>query len=160
MPIPTATLKTVNQKMALFMVIAGYMGIPITCVNMLNQTAAVLLLSGADYLQVFEFDQLQAMATFFLELHKYGYMFAHIFFGIWLFPMGYLVFKSGFLPKFIGVWLIIGGSVYVVQTFLIFHFPQYEETISGIAGLSEIVLCLWLLIKGINVLKVQKVSMS
>lgn len=76
--------------------------------------------------------------------------------------MGYLVFKSGFIPKFIGVWLIFGGSVYIVQTFFIFHFPQYQETVSGVAGftgLSEIVLCLWLLIRGINLPKMQQVSM-
>ncbi|NQY37643.1 MAG: DUF4386 domain-containing protein [Alteromonadaceae bacterium] len=55
-----------------------------------------------------------------------SYCWSCIFFGIWLFPMGYLVFKSGFIPKFIGVWLIFGGSVYIVQTFFIFHFPQYQ----------------------------------
>jgi len=146
-------LKSVNQKMALFMVIAGYMGIPVTCINMLNQTAATLLLSGADYLSVFSMEQLQAMAMFFLEMQKYGYLFAHLFFGIWLFPMGFLVFKSGFLPRFLGIWLVLGGCLYIIQTFMIFHFPQLEETISGIAGLtglSEIVFCLWLLIRGVN----------
>ena len=152
--------KSVNKSMALLMVIAGYMGIPIACLNMLNQMAAVMILAEPEYLKVFDSNQLQALATLFLNLQKYGYLIAHIFFGIWLFPMGYLVYKSGFLPKFIGVWLILGGSVYILQTFLFLDFPELEETISGIAGLtglSEIVFCLWLLVKGV---KVEKLDVS
>ena len=147
-------LKSVNRTAALFMVIAGYMGIPITCINMLNQVAAVHILSEPEYLKVFELNQLQALATLFLNLQKYGYLIAHIFFGIWLFPMGYLVYKSIFLPKFIGVWLVLGGIVYILQTFLVFPFPEWQETLSGIAGitgLSEIIFCLWLLAIGVKI---------
>jgi len=144
---------SVNKKAALLMVIAGYMGIPITCINMLNQIAAVLLLGNTEYLQVFTLEQLQALASFFLEMQKNGYLIAHIFFGLWLFPMGYLVMKSNFFPKFIGLWLILGGSVYLIQTFMLFLYPEYQELVSGVAGLtglSEIVFCLWLLLKGVK----------
>jgi hypothetical protein len=145
--------ESVNKSMAFLMVIAGYIGIPITCINMLNQIAAVLILGEPEYLKAFDQNQLQGLATLFLNLQKYGYLIAHIFFGIWLLPMGYLVYKSQFLPKFIGVWLVLGGSVYILQTFLFLDFPELEETISGIAGLtglSEIVFCFWLLIKGVK----------
>ncbi len=145
--------RSVNKNAALFMVIAGYMGIPITCINMLNQIAAVLLLGNTEYLQVFTIEQLQALASFFLEMQKYGYLIAHIFFGLWLFPMGFLVIKSNLFPKFIGFWLILGGSVYLIQTLMLFLFPQHQELVSGVAGLtglSEIVFCLWLLLKGVK----------
>ena len=67
----------------------------------------MLLLSGADYLKVFQADQLQALAMLFFDLHKNGFMIAQIFFGAWLFPLGYLVFKSGFLPRILGIVLMV-----------------------------------------------------
>ena len=92
-------LKVVNKNMASLMVILFLVGVPIAMLNEVTQLAVLRLLSGADYLNTYATDQLQALAYLLLGLHDQGLLIAHIFFGLWLLPMGYLVFKSGFIPK-------------------------------------------------------------
>jgi Domain of unknown function (DUF4386) len=94
-------LKPVNEGVASLMVILILMGLAIGMLNELNQVA-VLLFSSADYLTAFTADQLQALVLLSLDLYEHGFLISHIFFGLWLFPMGYLIFKSGFLPRFLG----------------------------------------------------------
>ncbi|UCE15361.1 MAG: DUF4386 domain-containing protein [Candidatus Bathyarchaeota archaeon] len=94
-------LKPVNNFIALLMVLFGLVMVPIMFINNVNQFAALLLLSGADYLTVFEAGQLHAQVMFFLDLHHHGWLMAQIFWGLWLFPFGYLVFKSGLLKHII-----------------------------------------------------------
>ena len=89
-----ALLKSVNKDLALLFLLLNLGGVAVYSINLLNQFAAVLLLSGTDYLKVFQVDQLQALAMFFLNLHKNGYWIAQIFFGAWLFPLGYLVYME------------------------------------------------------------------
>jgi len=149
-------LKPVNKNFASLMVLFVLAGVAIQCINMLNQFATLLLLSGADYLKVFQADQLRALAMFFLNLHKYGYSSAGIFHGLWLFPLGYLVFKSGYFPRILGVLLIIGCFGFLVDTFTIFLFPSYEATIlqsilSTLPIIGEFSFCGWLLIKGAKI---------
>ena len=83
--------------------------IPIAFLNEVNAIAALVLVRGADFLSVFEKPQRDALATLFLELHHYGFVVAEIFWGLWLFPLGLLAYRSRFLPRFLGVWLVIGG---------------------------------------------------
>ncbi len=99
-------LKPVNKNMASLMVIFVLASVPIWMLSELTQLAALLLLSGADYLRVFTGDQLQALVLLFLNVHESGVNIAQIFWGLWLFPMGYLVFKSRFLPRFLGILLM------------------------------------------------------
>jgi len=143
-------LKPVNKNHALLMVIFILLGVPIAMLSQLNQFAALLLLSGADYLKVFTADQLPAQVMFFLDLHEHGITIAGIFWGLWLFPMGYLVYKSGFLPRILGILLMIGCFGYLIDSFTIFLFPTFK----GIAQFTfwgEVLFPLWLLIKGVNV---------
>jgi hypothetical protein len=144
-------LEPVNKTMASLMVILILVGIGIAMLNELNQFAALLLLGGADSLAAFTTDQLQALASLFLDMYEHGFVLAHIFFGLWLFPMGYLVFKSGFLPKVIGVLLVIAGVGYLVDFTLFFLFPAITVTVSEFTFVGEVALLLWLLIKGVNV---------
>jgi hypothetical protein len=144
-------LKPVNKNMASLMVILILIGLAIGMLNELNQFAALLLLGGADHLTAFTADQLQALASLFLDIYKHGFSIAHIFWGLWLFPLGYLVFKSGFLPKVIGVLLIIAGLGYLVDFTLFFLFPDITVTVSEFTFVGEVLLILWLLIKGVNV---------
>jgi hypothetical protein len=144
-------LKPVNRNMALLMVIFILLGAPIAMLSELNQFAVLVLLSGADYLTVFTTDQLQALAAFFLDLHDHGVSIASIFWGLWLFPMGYLVFKSGFLPRILGILLIIGCFGYLIDFFAPFLFPNFRVTVSQFTFIGELLLPLWLLIKGVNV---------
>jgi hypothetical protein len=120
---------------------------------MLNLFSAVLLLNGADYLNVFPADQLQALAMFFLNLYKNGFMIAQFFFAAWLFPLGYLVFKSGYLPKILGIILMVECFAWLMYPFQFFLFPAYEviSYISFTVGfIGEFSLTLWLLIKGVQ----------
>ncbi len=143
-------LKAVNKTHALFMVIFMLVAVPIAMLNELNQFAALLLLSGADYLTVFTADQLQALMPLFLGLHKYGINIAGIFWGLWLFPMGYLVYKSGYIPRILGILLMIGCFGYLIDSFAIFLYPSFKE-IALFTFWGEVLFPLWLLIKGVNV---------
>ncbi|HMB22819.1 MAG TPA: DUF4386 domain-containing protein [Anaerolineales bacterium] len=146
-------LKSVNQDLALLFVFLNLGGVAVQCLNMLNLFSAVLLLSGVDYLNVFQVDQLQALAMLFLDLYKNGFMIAQFFYGAWLFPLGYLVFKSGYLPKILGIVLMVECFGWLMYPFQFFFFPAY----TGITYLSfamgfigEFSLTLWLLIKGVQ----------
>jgi hypothetical protein len=149
-------LKLVNKNMASLMVIFVLVTVPIGMLNELNNFAVLILLSGADYLKVFTADQLQALVMFFLDLHKLGLLIAHIFWGLWLFPMGYLVFKSGFLPRILGILLMIGCFGYLIQSFATFLFPDFKLNIIFFTSWGELLLPLWLVIKGVNVEKWKK----
>jgi hypothetical protein len=147
-------LKPVNKDLALLFMLLNLGGVAIWCLNLLFEFAVLLLLSGADYLKVFRVDQLQALAMLFLNLYQIGFMISQIILNLWLFPLGYLVFKSGFLPRILGIMLIIDGFGMVIWSFQFFYFPGYE-TISYlflvVSFIAEGSLCLWLLIKGVNV---------
>ena len=144
-------LNVVNKNMAALMVIFALMAVPIAMLNELNQLAAVLLLSGADYLKAFTAAQLQALVYAFLRLHGQGLNIAQIFWGLWLFPMGYLVFKSGFLPRVLGLLLIVAGFGYVIQSFASLLWPSLQVDLIFVTGWGELFFLLWLLIKGVNV---------
>ncbi len=144
-------LKPVNKNIALLFLLLNLGGVAVQCINMLNLFSAVLLSSGADYLKVFQADQLQALAMLFLFLYKNGFMIAQLFYGAWVFPLGYLVFKSGFLPKILGIVLMVecfGWLMYPIQFFLFpsYGFISYLSIAVGFIG--EFSLTLWLLIMG------------
>ena len=144
-------LKSVNKNLALLFLLLNLGGVAVYSINLLNQFAAVLLLSGADYLQVFQADQLQALAMFFLNLHHNGYWIAQIFFGAWLFPLGYLVYKSGFLPRILGIVMMIHFVGWTMTSLLLFLFPGFTAityVTYPLGFISEFGLTLWLLIMG------------
>jgi hypothetical protein len=145
-------LKQVNENLALLFLLLNLVGVAVMCVSDLFLITSQLLLSGADYLKVFQTDQLQALTMLFLNIYKNGFSgIAQIFFSAWLFPLGYLVFKSGFLPKILGIILMVecfGWLMYPIQFFL---FPGNEVLFylsSAIGFIGEFSLALWLLIMG------------
>ncbi|PYQ56893.1 MAG: DUF4386 domain-containing protein [Acidobacteria bacterium] len=147
--------KAVDQNQATLMVIlGGLMVAPIYFLNSLNDAAALLLARGADFLSVFQKPQRDAIAMLFLRLHHHGVVANEIFWGLWLFPLALLVLKSGFFPRFLGVWLIINGFAYVIDSFTGLLLPQYEDMVSNImfpALFGELAFMLWLVIKGAKV---------
>jgi hypothetical protein len=156
-------LKPVNKNLALLMVMFVLVAVSIAFINELNKFAALLLLSGADYLTAFAADQLHALVMLFLDLHEYGVHINSMFFGLWLLPLGYLVFKSGFLPRILGILLMIGWFGYMLEFFTFFLFPDFNAAIGPvfqILGIGEFLLVLWLLIKGVNVEKWEKLSLE
>lgn len=143
-------LKQVDRNQAVLMVVLVVVAVTITCLNMLNQFAALLLLNGGDYLAVFDTNQLNALVLFFLNLQKAGYLIAQVFFGLWLLPLGYLVYKSGFLPKIIGALLVVACFGYLLDVVTFSLFPTFDIIVSEFTFIGELLLLLWLLVKGVN----------
>lgn len=144
-------LKGVNQGQAALMVILIVVSVPIAFLNVLNSIAALVLVRGADFLSIFEKPQREALAMLFLKLHGQGFVVAEIFWGLWLFPLGLLVYRSRFLPRFLGVWLILAGVAWVILSLTGVLSPEYYDkanTYLQPAIIGEIVFMFWLLIKG------------
>lgn len=145
--------KGVDKTQASLMVVFVVAAVPVAFLNMLNQFAVLHILGGADYLTVFGQNQLNAAVMFFLNLHNQGLITVEVFWGLWLLPLGLLILKSGFIPKVVGVLLIIACLGYLVDFLTRLLFPSYAAIISPIAGASkfgELVIILWLLIKGVR----------
>jgi hypothetical protein len=118
-------LKGVNRHASL-MVTLIVVSIPIAFLNELNSIAALVLARGADFVSILEKPQRQALALLFLNLHHYGLVFAEIFWGLWLFPLGLLVYRSRFLPRFLGAWLALAGFAWVILSLTGILLPQYQ----------------------------------
>jgi hypothetical protein len=144
-------LRPVNKDNAVLMVVLALLGVPMAFLNEVNHLAVLLLLSGPDYLGAFTPDQLHAQAMLFLDNRQSGILVTQIFWGLWLLPLGYLVFKSGFLPKLLGILLIIGGCGYLFDSGAQLLFPSFDATISQFTFVGEVLLPLWLLTRGVNV---------
>jgi hypothetical protein len=144
-------LKGVNRRHASLMVTLIVVSVPIAFVNELNSIAALVLVRGGDFLSAFESPQRYAAAMFFLNLHGRGFVVAEIFWGLWLFPLALLVYRSRFLPRFLGVWLALAGVAWVIVSLTGILLPQYQDNVYGYAQpaiLGEIAFMLWLTIKG------------
>lgn len=146
-------LKPVNKTLALVATFARLAMTILQGINLLNYFFVLLLLSGAGYLSVFTTEQLQALVMLFLNAHQAVVLIWGVAFGLHLLLLGYLVYKSGYLPKVIGILLIIAAFCYFIQSFGNLLFPQSEALFSmiGLLSILEIALPLWLLIKGVNV---------
>lgn len=144
--------KAVNETLARQVVILGaLLSVPIMFVNVLNDVAALVLVSGADFLSVFEKPQLDALAYLFIGLHDAGITVASIFWGLWLFPFGMLVIRSGFIPRVFGVLLMIAGVAYVASSFATLVLPRYAPLVEKVAMplyFGELPIIFWLLIWG------------
>src|SRR5882724_8444763 len=125
--------------------------VPIAFLNELNSIAALVLVRGADFLSMFEKPQRDALAMLFLNLHNHGFVVAEIFWGLWLFPLALLVYRSPFLRRLLGVWISLAGVAWIVLSLTAILVPQYEDRVYSYAQpafFGEIAFMLWLLIKG------------
>jgi hypothetical protein len=141
--------KTVNKDRAVSMAVLALLGVPMALLNEVNRLAAVRLLSGADT-AVFSSSQLQARAMQFLDMWESGISVTLAIWGLWLLPLSVLVFRSGFLPKPVGILLAIAGAGYVIDSGTQLLFPGIP-TIGRFTFVGELLFPLWLLIKGVNV---------
>jgi hypothetical protein len=144
-------LKGVNQRHASLWVILVVVAIPIAFLNELNSIAALVLVRGADFLYIFEKPQRDALAMLFLNLHGEGIGVVEMLWGLGFFPLALLVYWSRFLPRFLGVWLAIDGSAYVILSLTSVLLPQYRDkvfTYGQPAFFGEVAFMLWLVIKG------------
>jgi hypothetical protein len=144
--------KGVDQNLAVLVVIfGGVMPATINFVSVVSDAAALMVVRGADFLSVFDKPQRDALAMLFLRLGDHQNTAAEILWGVWLLPLALLVYRSRFLPRFLGVWLAIGGFAYVILSLMGELLPQYQETVFTYAQpafFGELAIMLWLVIKG------------
>jgi hypothetical protein len=144
-------LSGVSKTHASLMVIFGVAFVPFMCMNTVSEVAALMLLRGADFLPGFSQTQRESVAMLFLGVHRYGYLVGWIF-GLSLFHFGVCVWKSGFLPRFLGALLIGASFGYLAVSLTPFLMPSYVNIVSRLANvllmLGEPVVILWLLIVG------------
>lgn len=146
-------LKPVQKNIALLFLLLNAAGVAVQCLSLLFLFAPMLISGSADLQKVFEPNQMEALNLLFFNLHKSGFTIAQIFFGTWLFPLGYLVYKSGFLPKWLGILLIADCAGCLIWFFQFFLLPGYDIiTYPGLAisFVAEFSLGLWLVIKGVK----------
>src|SRR5258708_34468897 len=144
-------LKGVNRRHASLMVTLIVVSIPIAFVNELNSIAALVLVRAADFLSIFDKPQRDALAMLFLRLHGQGFVVDEIFWGLWLFPLASLVYRSRFLPRFLGVWLALAGFAWVILSLTGVLSPHYYDkvyTFTQPAVLRELAFMLWLAMQG------------
>ena len=144
--------RPVSVRLARQLVVFGcLLSVPIVFINILNEVAALILLSGADYLSAFTTPQLDGLAYTLTRVHARGLDVAAIFWGVWLFPFGLLVIKSEFIPRVVGYLLLIAGTAYVVNSFTAMCAPHYLDAVGKVTGIlyfCEPPIMLWLLIWG------------
>ena len=146
--------KPVNKTFSQFLLLCAVISVAMFCQNSLNQFSALELLTNTDYSDAFKSEQLQVLSMFFQNIHAKGYYVNQIFFGMYLFPLGYMIVKSAIVPKIIGIFLILGFIGDMIDFVVYFLFPKAEsvllDNITIPADIGEISLCLWLLIMGVR----------
>ena len=145
-------LSPVNRRIASAFVILNAIAVAIMGVNTLNHVGALLVATNPTYTTGFGAQSADALALLFLDLHHQGYLIAQIFFGLWLLPLGYLVYRSGYFPRVLGILLMIGCFGYLADIVVIYSSPILESVLSPYlalpAGLAEMAFLVWLLAKG------------
>lgn len=145
--------KHVNEGQAKLMFYLFFVTVPVSFVMEALQISSLMVLKG-EVLKSFELIQRQDLARFFLKINDYGNIVMELFWGLWLFPFGLLVYQSRFIPRILGIFLILNGIAYVIHCFAHLLFPDYQNLVAQIATpfwiLGEISVTLWLLIKGVK----------
>jgi uncharacterized protein DUF4386 len=148
-------LKGVNLQLATVMVILILIDAPLAFLSVANQVATLAFLRGdADFLAVFDKPQRDALATLLIYVDRQGVLVSEMFWGLWLLPLGLLVYRSGFLPRLLGVWLFINGLAYITISLTGLLLSQRIEVVSTIVTpvlFGEVAFMLWLLIVGAHV---------
>lgn len=144
--------KSVNEHLAWHLVCLGALvSVPVMFLNVVNEIAALTLVKGAAFLAVFGPEQREALAYLFLRMHGQGVVIASVFWGLWLFPFGLLVIRSGFIPRVFGVLLIVAGASYLASSFAELVMPSWSAAIEPVAmvlSIAEVPILFWLAIWG------------
>ena len=140
----------VNRDVAVVMVAFVLISNAVTVVSLVFQYSAPLLLTSSDYSTLFTTDQWLAQVQFFINMQVHADKAAQIF-SLWVILLGFLMFKSGYLPKLLGILMMVAGVGYVADFLVFFLLPQLDVQIAGFAFLAEVAFPFWLLIKGVDV---------
>lgn len=143
-------LNSVNKNVAIAMVALAVVSIPISFMNLVGRLDVLSLISGAQYLDVFTTEQLNSQIILLLKSYNNGIKLLMVFWGLWLFPFGYLIYKSGFIPRVFGILLMAGCFSYLIRFTAAMLFPEMSipSFVRLPASFGEIGTCLWLLIMG------------
>lgn len=142
--------RPVNRRLSLIAAFFSLVGCAILAFSTLFQIAPLVVLGGSQYLSVFKVEQLRALASLFLEFYGQGVSICFVFFGVYCLLIGYLIFKSSFLPRILGVLMGFAGLGWL--TFLFPPLADYVSPYNLVLGfLAELALMLWLLVMGVNV---------
>lgn len=147
-------LRPVNRNLALLFLVLNAVGVAITGASMLPLVSALLQGDTASHMQAYSAGQLEGLAYLSINTYKVGFVTAQLFFATWLFPLGYLVYKSGFLPRFLGALLVLDGiavMIWFVQALLLPDYPAIRTPGLVVSFIAEVGLALWLLVKGVKV---------
>lgn len=144
--------RDVDRKQARVLVLMVVASASIDMVNLLNQVAPLILLSGAGFLSALARPQLESLSMVFLKLHSHGVHLEMVFWGLWLIPFGVLVYKSGWFPKILGVLLIAANFAYLAVAFTYLVAPAYDQIVARFASpvwsVGELPIIFWLAIMG------------
>jgi hypothetical protein len=156
--------KHVNERQARLLVALVVVQVPAAFFMGAGNIASLMIFKG-DMLKTFELAQRQDLAVLFLKIGDYGVLALEMFWGLWLFPLAILVYRSRFLPRFLGAWLAITGIFYVVLSVTSILLPQYKDMILGSpfalpAEIGEMAFMLWILIRGANMKAVNSSPMK
>jgi hypothetical protein len=146
-------LKPVNKTLSLIAAVSRLIMTTIHGFNLINYFFVIILLSGAGFMSGFETGQINSLVMLFLEAHSFGFTIGIAFLTIHVFVLGYLIFKSGYFPKVLGILFIAAGIGYLVDSFALLLSPNYTTTpiyLSLPIAIAEIAFPVWLLIKGVN----------
>jgi hypothetical protein len=145
-------LSPVNRRVAATFVVLVAIAAAIMGLNLLNHMGALLVATDATYISAFGSTAADGLALLLLDLHRHGYLIAQIFFGGWLLPLGWLVYRSGFLPRTLGVLLIVGGASYLLDLAVIYTAPGFQSSLATLvvvpAAIAEFAFLGWLLVNG------------
>lgn len=146
-------LRPVHEQLALLFLLLNAVGVALQCASMFPLISALLLGDGAGRMQAFSAPQLEGLAYLSIDLYKTGFITAQLFFGTWLFPLGYLVYRSGFLPRWLGILLILDGfgvMIWFLQALLLPAYPAISYPAWAVGFIAEVGLGVWLLAKGVE----------
>jgi Domain of unknown function (DUF4386) len=146
--------KAVSEKHAMAMAILLLISTPISLLAVLGELAALIVAGGANFLSTFDQHQLDSLSYLFFRLHGQALVVAQVFWGLWLFPFGTLVIRSGFIPRFLGYLLFIAGVGYLIGSLTVLVLPTYKQLgdqIAMILELWELPIIFWLLIWGAKI---------
>jgi hypothetical protein len=141
-------LKPVNKSLSLLAALFRLVYATIFAIALVNYYSVFQLLSGSDYLAIFETSKLHAQVMLSINAFRDGWAVGFVFFGLHLALLGYLVFRSDYIPRILGILLIVAGIGYLIDNFGKFLFPNFDVIISMVTGLGELIFMFWLLIKG------------
>ena len=147
-------LKPINQGLSLLAAFFRLAQATVLGINLLNFYLPLLLIGNGDYLHSFSGEQLNSLSLLFLNAHSYGYLISGVFFGFSCVILGYLIYQAEYFPKWLGVLVVAAGISYLIDCIVNFLFPEFASTseilVMTVAVISELSLCLFLLVKGVK----------